>query len=110
MSIGQLSSFLIYANQYTKPFNELSSVIAELQNALVCAGRVYDLLAASEDDNLLGKAELPKIEGIVEFKHVEFSYDKDTTLIKDLNINIIKGMKVAIVGPTGCGKARLICY
>lgn len=108
MSIGQLSSFLIYANQYTKPFNELSSVIAELQNALVCAGRVYDLLAASEDDNLLGKAELPKIEGIVEFKHVEFSYDKDTTLIKDLNINIKKGMKVAIVGPTGCGKSTII--
>ncbi len=109
ISIGVLTCFLSYANQYMKPFNEISSVVTELQNAIACAARVYEVIdeEASEPggDRLL---PMPTSKGAVDFDHVTFSYRKDRDLIRDLNVNVTPGMKVAIVGPTGCGKTTLI--
>lgn len=113
LSIGQLSCFLSYANQYTKPFNEISGVITEVQNAIACAARVFELLdeAVEEPDladgKVLKKWEVAKKSNIT-LKHVAFSYDKEKPLIKDLNLKVGKGQRVAIVGPTGCGKSTLI--
>lgn len=109
ITIGQLTCFLSYANQYTKPFNEISNVITELQNAIACAGRVFELIdeepqaAEPEDVKVLAEAD-----GKIDIEHVDFSYVPDKTLITDLNLHVKPGMRVAIVGPTGCGKSTLI--
>ena len=106
-SVGMLSAFLSYANQYTKPFNEISSVITELQNALACAQRVFDLLDEKEMSNDFSKTA-EKVSGKTEFEKVSFSYDKSKPFIEDFNLKVQPGMRVAIVGPTGCGKTTLI--
>lgn len=109
LTVGQLSCFLSYANQYTKPFNEISSVITELQNALACAKRVFELLDEPEqlpDDE--GALVLTDAEGVVELEHVAFSYVPSVPLLKDVNLKVRPGQRVAIVGPTGCGKTTLI--
>ncbi len=109
ISVGQLASFLSYANQYTKPFNEISGVITELQNALACAGRILELIEetpqAPEDADAV---RLQDAKGSVDLEHVDFSYTKDQHLIEDFNLNVRPGQRVAIVGPTGCGKTTLI--
>lgn len=107
LSIGLLSTFLSYANQYTKPFNEISSVIAELQNAFVCANRVFNILNEQEEIKY-AESNIDNVEGNILIKNVEFSYNEKQELIKDFNLEVIKGKKVAIVGPTGCGKTTLI--
>ena len=109
ISIGNLTSFLTYAQQYSKPFNEISGVITELQNALVCAKRVYEFLDEKEfeKDNEDSKA-VDDISGDIKLEAVAFSYDKSKDFIKDMNLSIKSGMKVALVGPTGCGKSTLI--
>lgn len=109
ISVGQLSSFLSYANQYTKPFNEISGVVTELQNALACARRVFDFMEEQEEkDDAKEKEILEKADGNVELKEVSFSYQPDKELLKNLNLNVKAGQKIAIVGPTGCGKTTLI--
>lgn len=109
ISVGQLSSLLSYANQYTKPFNEISGVITELQNALACAGRVIELI---EEDAEVPDAEdavdLEHANGKVELSHVYFSYVPEQKLIEDFNLSVKPGQRVAVVGPTGCGKTTLI--
>ena len=109
ISIGNLTSFLTYAQQYSKPFNEISGVITELQNALVCAKRVYEFLDEKEfeKDNEDSKA-VDDISGDIKLEAVAFSYDKSKDFIKDMNLSIKSGIKVALVGPTGCGKSTLI--
>lgn len=107
LSVGQLSCFLSYANQYTKPFNEISGVVSELQNALACAKRVFDLIDLKEETPN-AQAELSRVDGTVALEHVDFSYDKDRKLIEDFNLRVESGKRVAIVGPTGCGKTTLI--
>ena len=109
ITVGQLASFLSYANQYTKPFNEISGVVTELQNALACAGRILDLIEETpqvEED--ADAVILDHAKGNVTLEHVDFSYVKDQHLIKDFNLVVKPGERVAIVGPTGCGKTTLI--
>lgn len=109
LSVGQLTSFLSYANQYTKPFNEISGVITELQNALACAGRVFDLM---EEKTLIADKEnaiaLQNVDGTVKIEQADFSYNPKVELIKNLNLTVKNGQRVAIVGPTGCGKSTVI--
>lgn len=108
-TVGQLTCFLSYANQYTKPFNEISNVITELQNAMACAGRVFELLDETPQVPEKENARvLTDTKGAIEIKDVNFSYVKDKTLITNLNLSVKPGMRVAIVGPTGCGKSTLI--
>ena len=110
MTVGQLSAFLSYANQYTKPFNEISGVITELQNAIACAGRVFELIDEEpqipdpEPEKTLPEDDM----GHVSLEHVAFSYTPEKKLIEDFNLDVKKGEMVAIVGPTGCGKTTLI--
>ena len=107
ISVGQLSCLLSYANQYTKPFNEISGVIAEFQSALASADRVFDLLdSPSETENR--ENTLPQVNGALDFRNVAFSYTPERELIKNLNLTVRSGQRVAIVGPTGCGKTTLI--
>ena len=108
-TVGQLVTFLNYVNQYTKPFNDISSVLAELQSALACAERLYSILD-QEEVKESGKRDLQEdaVEGAVQFDHVSFGYRPDQTLIKDISISIPPASKVAIVGPTGAGKSTLI--
>ena len=108
LTVGSLSSFLSYANQYTKPFNEISSVITELQNAFACAARVFNLLDETEEISDKNNEVLTNAIGNVTLSHVYFSYREDQKLIEDFNLVVKPGMKVAIVGPTGCGKTTLI--
>ena len=109
ISIGNLTRFLTYAQQYSKPFNEISGVITELQNALVCAERVYQFLDEKEfEEDSEESMDVENIKGDIKLEHVAFSYDKSKDFIKDMNISIDSGMKVALVGPTGCGKSTLI--
>ena len=109
MSVGSLSTFLNYANQYTKPFNEISGVVTELQNAFACAARVFELIDEqpqipdADDARILEHAE-----GKIEISHMDFSYTPERELIRDMNLSVRPGMRVAIVGPTGCGKTTLI--
>lgn len=109
LSVGQLTCFLSYANQYTKPFNEISGVVTELQNAIACAGRIFDLI---EEEPQIPESEhavtLTDVKGNIELKDVKFSYVPEQKLIRDLNLKVKPGQRVAIVGPTGCGKTTLI--
>jgi len=109
LSVGQLTCFLSYANQYTKPFNEISGVITELQNALACAARIFELI---EEEPQIPDAEdaavLQDIDGDVDLQHVSFSYVPERKLIEDLNLCVKPGQRIAIVGPTGCGKTTII--
>ena len=109
ISVGQLATFLSYANQYTKPFNEISGVITELQNALACAARVFELI--EEQPEIADKPDavvLDNADGSISLENVYFSYTKDKELITDFNLNVKPGQKIAIVGPTGCGKTTII--
>ena len=108
ISVGMLTAFLSYANQYTKPFNEISNVITELQNAIACAGRVFELVDEEPEKVFDGEEDTEVKDGDIRLEGVRFSYDKSRELIKSLNLDVKKGMKVAIVGPTGCGKSTLI--
>lgn len=109
ITVGQLSSLLSYANQYTKPFNEISGVVTELQNALACAGRVFELMEEkSEPADAVNAAVLEKADGRVELSNVSFSYMPEQRLIENFNLSVQPGQRVAIVGPTGCGKTTLI--
>lgn len=109
ISVGQLSCFLSYANQYTKPFNEISGVVTELQNAIACAGRVLELIEETpEIPNLEDAIKLGKADGKVEIEDVYFSYEPNQKLIEHFNLQVKPGQRVAIVGPTGCGKTTLI--
>ncbi len=109
LSVGQLSCLLSYANQYTKPFNEISGVITELQNAIACAGRIFELI---EEEPQVPEAEyaveLNNVRGSLELNNVSFSYVPERSLIEDLNLSVKPGQRIAIVGPTGCGKTTLI--
>lgn len=109
ITVGRLSTFLSYANQYTKPFNEISGVVTELQNAIACAARIFELIEEEPEipDNENAMV-LKEAEGNVELKSVFFSYAPEKKLIQDFNLSVKKGQRVAIVGPTGCGKTTLI--
>ncbi len=109
MSVGQLISFLNYANQYTKPFNEISGVVTELENALACAKRIFDFLETPVEEPDAADAQvLEKVDGRVELKNVSFSYVPKTPLLQDISIEVRSGQRIAIVGPTGCGKTTVI--
>lgn len=109
LTVGQLSCFLSYANQYTKPFNEISGVITEIQNAIACAARIFELIEEEpqipDSDNAI---TMPAVKGNIDIEHVYFSYVPDRPLIEDFNLKVKLGQRVAIVGPTGCGKTTLI--
>ena len=108
-TVGYLTSFLNYANQYTKPFNEISGVVTELQNALACAGRVFALMEEPERRPDPDKPRQPeKVQGAVELRNLFFSYTPEKPLIRDFSLRVKPGQKIAIVGPTGCGKTTLI--
>jgi ATP-binding cassette subfamily B protein len=109
ITVGQLVTFLSYANQYTKPFNEISGVITELQNALACADRVFELIEEKpEVAENVNAVSLSDYDGNVSLNNVNFSYTQDKKLIENFNLNVHKGQKIAIVGPTGCGKTTVI--
>lgn len=109
ISAGQLSCFLSYANQYTKPFNEISGVVTELQNAFACAKRVFDFIEEeTEPEEGENVRELKQVDGSLKISNVSFSYDPEATLLHNLNLEVTPGQKIAVVGPTGCGKTTLI--
>ena len=109
ITVGQLSSFLNYANQYTKPFNEISGVVTELQNALACVGRIFHFLDEEPvPENAADAKTLDQVEGRVRFEDVSFSYTSEVPLIEHMNLEVKPGQRVAIVGPTGCGKTTVI--
>ena len=109
ISVGNLTCFLNYANQYTKPFNEISGVVTELQNALACAGRVFELIEAPARTPEPENPQRPEtVRGAVEIKDLEFAYDPEKPLIGDFNLSVKPGQRIAIVGPTGCGKTTFI--
>lgn len=109
LTVGQLTCFLSYANQYTKPFNEISGVITELQNALACAARIFELIEEEPQvPDSLDAVVLQNVEGKVDLENVSFSYVPDKKLIEDLNLYVKPGQRIAIVGPTGCGKTTII--
>ena len=107
LTVGGLSVLLSYANQYMKPFNDISSVITEMQNALACANRIFDLLEEEEESPDV-EGTINEVKGNVSISHVDFSYDKNHSLIEDFNLEVEPGMRIAIVGPTGCGKTTFL--
>ena len=108
-TVGKLSNLLFYANQYTKPFNEISGVITELQNAIACAGRIYEVIDEQpQQPDKENAVELTDVKGEVRLENIDFSYAPESKLIENLNLNVKAGQRVAIVGPTGCGKTTLI--
>lgn len=109
MSVGQLTSFLNYANQYTKPFNEISGVVTELENALACAKRIFDFIdTPAQEPDVANAVELEKADGSVNVENVSFSYRKEVPLLQNISIDVKPGQRIAIVGPTGCGKTTMI--
>ncbi len=108
LTVGGFVSFLAYSNQYTKPFNEISGVITELQNALACAARIFELTDQEPEVSDSGNKELVSPKGVVAFNNVDFSYDKNKKLIKGFDFTGFAGHRIAVVGPTGCGKTTLI--
>lgn len=109
MSVGQLTSFLNYANQYTKPFNEISGVVTELENALACAKRIFDFMdTLAEEPDQPDAVVLDRADGSVCVENVSFSYNPEVPLLQDISINVKPGQRIAIVGPTGCGKTTMI--
>ena len=108
VTAGSLVSLLSYANRYTKPFNEITSVLTELTGAKACADRIFRLMGEDEEIRYEGETPAGELEGNVDFKDVKFSYDPNVKLIEDFNLSVGRGEKVAIVGPTGCGKTTLI--
>lgn len=109
ITVGQLSSFLSYANQYTKPFNEISGVVTELQNAIACAARVFELIEEKpEIPEPKNAVDIANVDGTVKLENVAFSYVPDKQLIENFNLDVKQGQRIAIVGPTGCGKTTLI--
>lgn len=109
ITVGILTCFLSYANQYTKPFNEISGVVTELQNAMACAGRLFELLEEpSVEPDKKDAVEIKNVDGRLELQHIHFSYTANKKLIEDFNLSVKSGQRVAIVGPTGCGKTTLI--
>ena len=109
ITVGVLTCFLSYANQYTKPFNEISGVVTELQNAMACAGRLFELIEQdSVPDDKPGAIEIKNVDGRLELRQINFSYNKNKKLIENFNLSVKPGQRVAIVGPTGCGKTTLI--
>lgn len=109
ISVGQLSCFLTYANQYTKPFNEISGVVTEFQNALASAERVFELIDEKIEEDVTGAVSLEKdVSGHIEIKNVSFAYTEDKPLIENFSLNVKPGQRIAIVGPTGCGKTTMI--
>ncbi len=108
VTVGGLTCILSYANQYTKPFNEISGVITELQNAIACAARIFELIEAEPQPSDEGLPHLSDVKGNIELRDVSFSYNPDTSLIENFNLSVKAGQRIAIVGPTGCGKTTLI--
>ena len=109
ITVGQLSSFLSYANQYTKPFNEISGVVTELQNSLACAARIFEFIEEDEEiPDSPNSIVIDEVDGTVDLKDVCFSYVPDRKLIENFNLHVDKGQRIAIVGPTGCGKTTVI--
>lgn len=108
LSIGQLSCFLTYANQYTKPFNEVTGVLTQIQTALAAGGRIFAVLESDDEPEDADKKQIKNVKGNIEFKNVKFSYSPEKPLIKDFSLSVKSGQQVAIVGPTGCGKTTLI--
>jgi ATP-binding cassette subfamily B protein len=108
LSIGQLSCFLTYANQYTKPFNEVTGVLTQIETALAAAGRVFEIIESADEPSDKSSLDVKSADGNVEFKNVRFSYNPGRELIKDFSLRVKSGRQVAIVGPTGCGKTTLI--
>ncbi len=108
LTVGALSAMLSYANQYTKPFNEISGVMTELQNALACAERLFELIEQAPESSDAALPDMPSAKGQLQMRDVTFSYDPQKKLIEDLELSISPGQRVAIVGPTGCGKTTLI--
>ena len=109
MTVGQLTSFLNYANQYTKPFNEISGVVAELENALACANRIFEFIdTQAEKPDGKDAVTMEHAEGEVKLTNLSFSYQPEVSLLQDINIHVKPGQRIAIVGPTGCGKTTII--
>ena len=109
MTVGQLTSFLNYANQYTKPFNEISGVVAELENALACANRIFEFIdTPAEEPDSKDAVTMEQAEGEVKLTNLSFSYQPEVSLLQDINIHVKPGQRIAIVGPTGCGKTTII--